>query len=209
MQPVDVLGRIDQLEDRELVDVVRQRQLDDVAGAARIGVELREVRLELGLAHVGRQIDPDRLDADLDRVTMLARDVPSAARVVTDEYRPQTGCHTGVAQARDTLPQLAFDRRRRRLAVEYPGRHGATVCHGPRGPSPSGAPCLGSGPKPGHRAPLDGWTEACCASRVVDEATSSTDPRCSGGSATVAVQASRHGVRASAAPWRADARLRL
>ena len=65
---------------RVLVDGPGQRQLDDVAGAGGVGVELGDRRLDLGLGGGRGQVDADRLDADLGAVLVLAVDVPPRRR---------------------------------------------------------------------------------------------------------------------------------
>jgi len=49
VQPVRVLARVHQLEHRELVETSRQRQLHDVAGAPRVGVEFADDGFDVGL----------------------------------------------------------------------------------------------------------------------------------------------------------------
>ena len=67
VQAVGVLGRVHRLEDGVLVDVPRQRQLDDVAGARRVGVELVDDRQDVVLGRRRRQLALDAGDADLRR----------------------------------------------------------------------------------------------------------------------------------------------
>ena len=72
VQAVGVLVGVDELEHRVLVDARGQRQLHDVAGDRGVGVEVGDRRAHLGLGCRGRQVDPDRLDADLGAVAVLA-----------------------------------------------------------------------------------------------------------------------------------------
>ena len=69
---------------RGIVEPGRQRQLDDVPGAGRIGVQLVDHRLHLGLGRVGGQVPADGRDPDLSAVPVLAVHVGAAARVVAD-----------------------------------------------------------------------------------------------------------------------------
>src|SRR3712207_7426724 len=52
VQPVGVLGRVHRLEDGALLDALRQRQLDDVAGAVRVGVDRKSTRLNSSHANI-------------------------------------------------------------------------------------------------------------------------------------------------------------
>ncbi len=70
--PSASLPGVDPLQGGVLVEVLGQRQLHDVAGALGVGVQLVDGLVELGLADVGGQITPDRVDADLGAVRVLA-----------------------------------------------------------------------------------------------------------------------------------------
>ena len=108
MQPVGVLARVHALEDRVRVDSARQRQLDDVAGARVVGVQLVDDGLDLGLRRRRRQVTADRGDADLGAVAVLAGDVRPAARVVPDEDRAKTRDDAGCPQAGHPFAQVGF-----------------------------------------------------------------------------------------------------
>ena len=73
VQTVGVLVRVDQRKHALRVQAGRQRQLHDVAGARRIGVQLGDDILDLLLAGVGGQVPADADDADLRAVPVLAR----------------------------------------------------------------------------------------------------------------------------------------
>jgi hypothetical protein len=109
VQAVGVLGRVDHPQHVGLDHVPRQRQLDDVAGAGRVGVEPGHVRLDLGLGGGLREVHADRLDADLGAVLVLAVDVPPGARVVTDQDRAEAGHDAALPELRDALGELALD----------------------------------------------------------------------------------------------------
>jgi hypothetical protein len=91
MQPVGVLGGVDELQDAVLVDARGQRELHDVPGAVRVLVELAHDRLDLLLPGRRGQSALDAGDADLRAVAVLARYVFLAARVVTHEQRAEPG----------------------------------------------------------------------------------------------------------------------
>ena len=70
VQAVDVLGRVDPREQRHLVEP--GGLLDEEAGAGRVGVELVDDRLDLGLGGRGGQVAADAGDADLGAVRCFA-----------------------------------------------------------------------------------------------------------------------------------------
>ncbi len=93
VQPVGVLARIHPLEHGELVEASRQRQLDDVAGAARVGVEFVDDGLDLSLRDGRRKLALDARDPDLRAIAVLAGDIRGARRVVADEDRAEPRHH--------------------------------------------------------------------------------------------------------------------
>ena len=151
VQAVGVLGRVDQAEDLVRVDVLGERELDDEAGAVRVLVELADLRGDLVLGRVGRQLDLDRGDPDRRAVAVLAGHVRPAARVVPDQDRAEPGDHALLGQLRDPDLQLVLDRRRRRLTVQNLRRHDARVCHAPR-PLPPASQAPSSAPTRWSRA---------------------------------------------------------
>ena len=106
MQPVGVLVRVHQRQHGVRVEPLGQRQLDDVAGAGGVGVQLGDGALDVRLGRVARQVAPDAGDAHLGAVTMLAADVGVTARVVADEDRAEPRVHALLLQSRDTRRQL-------------------------------------------------------------------------------------------------------
>ena len=110
-------------EDVVLAHLPGQRQLDDVAGARRVGVQGRHVLLDLRLGGVGRQVHPDRGDPDLGAVLVLAVDVPPGAGVVADQDGAQAGHHALLTQRGDPGAELPLDRLGGRGAVEDLCRH--------------------------------------------------------------------------------------
>jgi hypothetical protein len=118
VQAVGVLGRVDELEHPVGVDALRQRQLDDVAGAGRVGVEPLDRGLDVRLGGVGGQVLADRGDADLGAVLVLAADVRAAARVVADQDGAQSRDDPPLAQRGHPLGQLGLDRLRGRRPVQ-------------------------------------------------------------------------------------------
>jgi hypothetical protein len=109
VQPVGVLVGVDQLQHAVGVDVRRQRQLHDEAGAGVVLVERDHRRLDLLLRRGGRELHPERGDADLGAVAVLARDVRVAARVVPDQDRAETGADALRLERGDAAGELLLD----------------------------------------------------------------------------------------------------
>ena len=84
VQAIGVLLWVDEPEDAVLVEVLRQRQLHDVAGARRVLVEVANYGLEVFLSGVRRQVAPDGGDTDLLAIAVLHLDVGVGPRVVAD-----------------------------------------------------------------------------------------------------------------------------
>jgi len=119
VQPVRVLGRIYPVQDRVSVEVARQRQLDDVPGAGRIGVQLVDHRLDLGLGRVGRQVPPDRRDPDLCAVPVLAVHVRAAAGIIADQDGAEPGHDAALGERGHPLGQAGPYLRREGLSIQH------------------------------------------------------------------------------------------
>ncbi len=98
--------------------MLRDGELDDVAGASIILVESTDRVLELLCGGVGGQLDADRLDADLLAVAVLHADVVLAGRVLPHQHGREPWHVAGLTQLRDALRQLPLDRGRGGLAIE-------------------------------------------------------------------------------------------
>ena len=99
LQPVGVLGRVDQVQHRLRVQAGRQRQLDDVAGAGRIRVQLGDGILDLLLGGIRGQVPADADDPDLGAVPVLAVDVGAAAGIIADQDGAEAGRDARLAPA--------------------------------------------------------------------------------------------------------------
>lgn len=130
MQAVRVLGRVHQLQDAVLVDALGQRELDDVAGAGGVLVELADDRLDLLLRGGGRQVALNGGDPDLGAVAVLARDVLLAARVLTDQDGAEAGRDALLPQGRHAGGQIGLDRGCGGLAIENLGGHAPIFADG-------------------------------------------------------------------------------
>ena len=119
VEPVDVLRGIDRLDHLGLVEVGRQRQLDEDPVDGVVGVQLGEELKELVLRRVRREPKVVRVDADGRRGLVLAGDVDVGGRVVADEH----GREADLAELLDLRGDLFADLRRERLAVDQLGGH--------------------------------------------------------------------------------------
>ncbi len=123
MQAVGILGRIDALEDPVRVDVLRQRQLHDVAVAHRIGVELVDQRFDLLLRGICGQFALDRVHPDRLGLLVLHSHVQLGCRIRADQHRRDARDDAPRAQRRDPLGQLGLDLRGCGLAVQDDSGH--------------------------------------------------------------------------------------
>ena len=89
MEAVDVLDRRDGADDPPLVHLLRQRQLDEDAGDALVGVQVCDEREQVGLGRLGGELVVERLDPYLLAGLLLAADVESGGLVLADEHRRQ------------------------------------------------------------------------------------------------------------------------
>ena len=119
VQAVRVLGRVHPVQHGVGVEPGGQRQLDDVPGAGRVGVQLVDHRLHLRLGRVLGQVPADGRDPDLGAVAVLAVDVRAAARVVADQDGAQAGHGTARGQGRHVLGEFGPDLSGEGLAVEH------------------------------------------------------------------------------------------
>ena len=124
MQTVGILRRVDALQGGVLIKVPRQRQLHDVAGAVRVGVEFVDGLIETLLADVGGQVPSDRSDTDLGAIRVLAAHVGLRAGIVTDQDRAQARRCTGRGQRGDPRGEVDEDLVAGELAVQGFCGHG-------------------------------------------------------------------------------------
>ena len=83
-----------------------QRQLDDVAGAGVIGVELIDNGLEFFLRDVGRQVLADGIDAEFFAVAVLHLHIGLGARVFADQDGGEAGRNPLVLQCGHALGEV-------------------------------------------------------------------------------------------------------
>ena len=86
--------------------MLRQRELDDVAGAGVIGVELIDDDLEFFLRDIGRQVLADGLDAELFAVAVLHLHVGLGAGVLADQDGGEAGRNPLVLQRGHALGEV-------------------------------------------------------------------------------------------------------
>ena len=107
VQAIGILGGVDSLEDGVFIQVLGQRQLDDVAGAGVIGVELIDDGLELFLRDVGRQVLADGVDTELFAVAVLHLHIGLGAGVFTDQDGGEAGGNPLVLQRGHALGKVS------------------------------------------------------------------------------------------------------
>ena len=105
METVSVLIGVDRVQHGVHVDVRRERQLDDKAGTTRILVEPANGIKDALLRHVGREVDPDRVDSDLSTVTVLARYIRVRPGVLSYEDSAESRLAAEPFERRDARAQ--------------------------------------------------------------------------------------------------------
>ena len=119
-EPVDVLRGVDQRDELVLVELVRQRQLEQDAVHALVGVQRADQLGQLVRGHVAAGLVVEGLDAHLGGVLALHAHVDGRGGIVADEDRREPGLAVhGLDLALDLLAHL----RRNCLAVDDLG-HG-------------------------------------------------------------------------------------
>jgi len=91
MQPVDVLGRVDGVDDGFGMKRFRQRQLHQNAVHDGIAIELFNQRQQFVLRDIGRQHVFERGHASFLRLLVLAADIDLAGGVAADQHYREPG----------------------------------------------------------------------------------------------------------------------
>ncbi len=124
MEAVDILHRIDPLDDRGLLDLWRQRQLHQDAVDLRVAVEVIDEGEQRDLRGRGGQIVRDGADADLLAGAALVAHVNLRGRVMADLDHGEGGPPPAARQrSLDLVADLGFDLRRQCAAVDQLRRH--------------------------------------------------------------------------------------
>ena len=97
-QSVHILAIVDGREDGGLVDMRRQRELDDEAVDSRVGIEALDLTQQIGFADICLQGDTFSLEAYLLAGLDLVGYVGLGGRVVTNDHDAQTR-HTSASLA--------------------------------------------------------------------------------------------------------------
>ena len=121
MEAVHVLHRVDRVDDAVLVDLLRQGELREDPGHARVGVQVGDEREQVGLGGVRGELVVDRLDAGLGAGLALHAHVDGRGGVVADEHggEPDRNAERG-----HVAGHLAANRCGKRLSVHQGGGHG-------------------------------------------------------------------------------------
>jgi hypothetical protein len=115
MQRIRILFRVDRAGDHRRIDLGGQRKLDEDAVHAVVRVEALDDLEQLGLGRLGCQRALDRRHADPLARPLLALDVRTARRIVTDEHDGEArGSRSASGQLGDLGLQLVADRVRER-----------------------------------------------------------------------------------------------
>mmetsp|Transcript_29676 Transcript_29676/g.78865 ORF Transcript_29676/g.78865 Transcript_29676/m.78865 type:complete len:409 (+) Transcript_29676:137-1363(+) len=118
-EAVDVLLDLDLLEDLGLVDVARQRQLDQNAVHLRVSVQRAHALEQLRLRDALRVLAVDRVEADLVGRALLHPHVGARVGAIADQHHRQPGLHAVFAQQlRRLLLDLPADLPCDRLTVD-------------------------------------------------------------------------------------------
>lgn len=139
MEAVGVLLRGDALERGILVEVFGERELHDVPGACRVGVQVVDGGVELLCGRIRGEILADRGDADLGAVGVLAPDVRLRAGVVADQYRAQAWRDASCREPSHAGAEIGEDLIAGEFAVQSNRRHGLPLFHSTPPPRTSSA----------------------------------------------------------------------
>src|SRR5581483_4731244 len=119
VETVDVLVRVDALDDLLRVETRRQRELHQDAVHVAPAVQVVDEREQLGLRRRRRQPEAEEGDAERAARLLLVADVDRGRRVVADEDGRETGSRTARAQLVDAHAHLLAHAGRDRLAVDH------------------------------------------------------------------------------------------
>ena len=129
MQPVDVLGGIDGVDDRFGMQRFRQRQLHQNAVDARIAIELSDQRQQIALCDIGREHVLERCHAGCLRLLVLAADVELAGGIAADQHHREPGCYPVLAlHPRDLTGDAGAKLGGNDFSIDDPGRHLNPFC---------------------------------------------------------------------------------
>ena len=124
MQPIDVLGGIDGVDDGFRVQRFRQRQLHQDAMHACIAIEPCDQCQQFGSGGIGRQSVLERRHAGPLRLGVLAADIDFAGRIVADQYHCEPGRQAGLAlDAGDLAGDADAKLRGNGFSIDDAGRH--------------------------------------------------------------------------------------
>ncbi len=130
MDPVDVLGRIDRVDDAPQTDRRRQRHLDDDPVDGRVGIEGRDGIDHRRLGRLPFELREPRFDPDLGAATQDLLEIDGRWCVPSDDHHRQAGRSSVCLRERlDVFRHGGSDLGGDRLAFEQPGRSRRRVDH--------------------------------------------------------------------------------
>ena len=118
VEPVDVFGGHDALDDRLGIQVVRQRHLHEDAVHGGIGVQRIDERVELSLRRGRRQSVIEAPDAHLFAVALLHSHVARRGGIIADEHHSETRRHAARLKFAYPHSRALADRRRHLHAID-------------------------------------------------------------------------------------------
>ena len=127
-EPVDVLGRGDEVDHLVGIEVIGQRDLEQDPRDLRVGAQALEHGDQLVARRVGGQARVGRLDADLLGRLVLVGDVDVRGGVVAHEHGGQARAAPGLGHERlDPGGDVGAHGGGDGAAVDHGGAHGSTV----------------------------------------------------------------------------------
>ncbi len=125
MEAVDILGGVDGQQHGFRVDALRQRQLDENAVDAGIGIEPGDEGQKLGLAGRDRQAVLLGTEPRGIRLAALVADIDLARRILADQHHGEArGAPLGRLEGCGAVPDLIENAGGDGLAVDTGGGHG-------------------------------------------------------------------------------------
>lgn len=90
MKAVDILGRIDRVDDRIGIDMRGQRQLHQNAVNRRVGIQLRDQRQQLHFGRFSGQLVLETRHAGWNGLNALVADINGAGQIVSYQHHCQS-----------------------------------------------------------------------------------------------------------------------
>lgn len=132
VKAVDILGRVNSVDDDAFIDVWGQGKLGQDGMEARVAIKRVDLPEEVVLGNGGGEAERLSIDANFGAGSGFARDVADGGGVFADEHRRQTRGDTFGAQGFDAPGNFGPNFRGDRFAVDDPGAHRERVPRRPQ-----------------------------------------------------------------------------